>query len=42
MLHLGESRVWLENEAGVVIQLKAQCEGLALSLGGDAVYIEFD
>ena len=34
--------LWLQNEAGVVIELKAQREGLALSLGGDAVYIKFD
>ncbi len=31
-----------QNEFGVVMQLKTQREGLALSLGGDAVYIRFD
>ena len=34
--------LWLQNEKGVVLDLKADREGLALSLGGDAVYIEFD
>jgi hypothetical protein len=31
--------LWLKNPAGVVMELKAKREGLALSLGGDAVYI---
>ena len=30
------------NEDGVVIQLKAKREGLALGVGGDAIYIRFD
>lgn len=34
--------LWLQNDKGVVIDLKANREGLALSLGGDAVYIDFD
>jgi len=34
--------LWLQNESGVVMQLKAQREGLALSLGADAIYIQFD
>ena len=34
--------IWLQNESGVIMQLKAQREGLALSLGGDAIYIRFD
>jgi hypothetical protein len=38
----GSGELWLENAAGVVMQLKTQREGLALSLGGDAVYIRFD
>jgi hypothetical protein len=38
----GSGELWLENDAGVVMQLKTQREGLALSLGGDAVYIRFD
>ena len=38
----GSGELWLENAAGVVLQLKTQREGLALSLGGDAVYIRFD
>jgi hypothetical protein len=33
--------LWLKNPAGVVLHLKAKREGLALSLGGDAVYIDF-
>jgi hypothetical protein len=38
----GSGELWLENDSGVVMQLKTQREGLALSLGGDAVYIRFD
>src|SRR5215470_936869 len=34
--------LWLQNTRGVVLQLKAERQGLALSLGGDAVYIKFD
>jgi len=34
--------LWLENTQGVVLKLKAEREGLALSLGADAVYIKFD
>ena len=34
--------LWLENTKGVVLELKAKRTGLALSLGGDAVYIDFD
>ena len=33
-------KLWLKNSNGVVIELKAEREGLALSLGGDAVYID--
>jgi hypothetical protein len=32
----------LQNTRGVVMRLKAERTGLALSLGGDAVYIGFD
>ena len=35
-------QLWLENTKGVVIEVKAKRTGLALSLGGDAVYINFD
>jgi len=35
-------KLWLKNNYGVVIELNAQREGLALSLGGDAVYIGLD
>jgi hypothetical protein len=31
--------LWLQNEAGVIMHLKAEREGLMLSLGGDAVVI---
>jgi hypothetical protein len=31
--------LWLQNEAGVILHLKAHREGLMLSLGGDAVVI---
>jgi len=34
--------LWLENSNGVVLKLKAEREGLALSLGADAVYIDFE
>jgi hypothetical protein len=35
----GAGDLWLQNEAGVIIPLKAQRTGLLLSLGGDAVVI---
>ena len=35
-------KLWLKNKNGVVIELEADRTGLALSLGGDAVYIDFD
>lgn len=34
--------LWLQNESGIVMQLKAKREGVALSLGADAIYINFD
>jgi hypothetical protein len=34
--------LWLENTKGVVLKLKADRQGLALSLGADAVRIKFD
>ncbi len=34
--------LWLTNASGVALSLKAKRQGLALSLGGDAVYIDFD
>jgi hypothetical protein len=37
-----KSGLWLENSAGVYIRLKAERKGVALSLGGDAIYIKFD
>ena len=38
----GIGELALENTKGVVLRLKAERTGLALSLGGDAVYIGFD
>ena len=35
-------KLWLQNTNGVVLELNAKRSGLALSLGGDAVYINFD
>src|SRR5215475_13845054 len=35
-------KLWLQNTHGVVLELKAERQGLALSLGADAVYIKFD
>lgn len=32
--------LWLQNESGVIMHLKAKREGLMLSLGGDAVVIQ--
>jgi hypothetical protein len=34
--------LWLHNTQGVSIHLDAEREGLALSLGGDAVYIDLE
>jgi hypothetical protein len=34
--------LWLKNANGVVMKLKAERQGLALSLGGDAIYIDLD
>jgi hypothetical protein len=34
--------LWLENANGVVLHLDAKREGLALSLGADAIIIDFD
>ena len=33
--------MWLENSSGVSISLRTRREGLAVSLGADAVYIDF-
>jgi hypothetical protein len=35
-------QLWLRNARGVALRLDADRSGLALSLGGDAVYIDFD
>ncbi len=38
----GGGELWLKNPNGVVLELKTKRQGLALSLGGDAVYINLD
>ncbi|MGF1594703.1 MAG: hypothetical protein ACFCUW_15585 [Kiloniellaceae bacterium] len=35
-------QLWLQSPSGVYIHLNTKREGLALSLGGDAIYIKFD
>lgn len=37
--NLSGGDLWLQNEAGVIMHLKAKREGLMLSLGGDAIVI---
>jgi hypothetical protein len=37
-----ESQFWIENPNGVYIHLSGKREGLALSLGADAIYIKLD
>jgi hypothetical protein len=39
---LSAGELWLENTEGVSLRLQAEREGLAISLGGDAVYIDLD
>jgi hypothetical protein len=39
---MGEGSLVLQNTRGVIIALRSQRRGLALSLGGDAVYIQFN
>jgi len=44
-LAVGEAstgQLWLRNAQGVALRLDADRSGLALSLGGDAVYIDLD
>ena len=36
----GSGRMWLQNDRGVVLQLKAKRKGLMLSLGADALVIQ--
>jgi len=38
---MGSGQMWLENPNGVRINLRTRRTGLALSLGADAVYIDF-
>ena len=37
-----ESYLWIENASGVRIRLRSRRDGLALSVGGDAIVIELD
>ncbi len=37
--NLSGGDLWLQNDAGVILHLKAKREGLMLSLGGDAIAI---
>jgi len=39
---LGNGELWLQNTRGVAIYLKSKRTGLALALGGDAIFIDFD
>lgn len=37
----GGGQLWLENPNGVILELRARRQGLAVSLGADAVIIDF-
>lgn len=37
----GGGQLWLENPHGVILELRARRQGLAVSLGADAVIIDF-
>ncbi len=39
---LSRGELWIKNANGVYLHLKTEREGLALSLGGDAIYINLD
>jgi hypothetical protein len=39
---LSAGELWLQNPQGVYLKLKAEREGLMLSLGADAIYIDLD
>jgi hypothetical protein len=39
---VSKGELWLKNPNGVVLHLKAQRVGLALSMGADAIYIKMD
>jgi hypothetical protein len=39
--NVSAGELWLENPNGVLINLRARRTGLALSLGADAVIIDF-
>lgn len=39
---VGGGQLWLRNANGVYLHLQTKRQGLALSLGGDAIYVSFD
>ena len=40
--NVGGGQLWLQNVNGVYLRLQTKRQGLALSLGGDAIYVSFD
>ena len=40
--NLSAGELWLQNPSGVVMHLLAKRQGLALSLGADAIYVQFN
>ncbi len=38
----GEGKMWMQNEAGVIIELKAKRDGVMLAMGADGVLIKMD
>ena len=38
----GRGKMWLQNTNGVLLQLKARRQGLALSLGADGMVVKLD
>ena len=40
--HMSAGTLWLENSRGVYLRLDAKRKGVMLSLGLDAIYIDFD
>jgi hypothetical protein len=39
---MSNGELWIRNDSGVYLHLKAERQGLALSLGGDAIYVNMD
>lgn len=38
----GEGKMWLQNEVGVIIELKAKRDGVMLAMGADGILITMD